>query len=334
MQTKTNGWVLQMVKLPNMMGRIGMHIIHQISGYLMSRVYSAAIDPNGTKWFGTNGGLIKYDGITWTVYTSKNSGLPDNDIESIAIESNGDKWIGTWNGGIAKYNGTNWTVFKTTNSGLTIKQINSIAIEPNGTKWIGTNSDGLIKYDGTNWTNFNTGNSILPDKAVLSIAIEANGVKWFGTKKGLVKYDGTNWKLYTTSNSGLPDNNIETIAFELNGNKWFGTDKGVAVFNENGVATAVEKVNVILPAGYSLSQNYPNPFNPSTTIKYSVPRQSNVAIKIYDALAREVATLVNEEKSAGNYEVKFNGALLPSGVYFYRINSGEFTETKKLLLMK
>jgi hypothetical protein len=85
---------------------------------------------------------------------------------------------------------------------------------------------------------------------------------------------------------------------------------------------------------FTLNQNYPNPFNPSTTISYSIPKTSLVTIKIIDIIGREVATLVSEEKPFGNYEVLFDGKDLPSSVYFYRLQAGSFTETKKLVLMK
>ena len=94
-----------------------------------------------------------------------------------------------------------------------------------------------------------------------------------------------------------------------------------------------KKVNLI-PFEYVLYQNYPNPFNPSTTIKYSIPKQANVMLKIYDLLGEEIETLVNEEKSAGNYEVQFDGSGFSSGVYFYQMLSGDFTDTKKFVFMK
>ncbi|MGE5436305.1 MAG: T9SS type A sorting domain-containing protein, partial [Syntrophothermus sp.] len=110
----------------------------------------------------------------------------------------------------------------------------------------------------------------------------------------------------------------------LNGEIWKYTDEvTTSSINENKIITS-----------YSLSQNYPNPFNPATTIKYSIPKENFVSLKIYDALGNEVAQLVNEEKPAGEYEVNFNASQLSSGVYFYRINSGEFTQVKKLLLLK
>jgi photosystem II stability/assembly factor-like uncharacterized protein len=99
-------------------------------------------------------------------------------------------------------------------------------------------------------------------------------------------------------------------------------------------------VNLTLPEHFALEQNYPNPFNPSTTIKYSISSSEFVTLKIYDVLGNEVATLVSEEKPAGSYEVEFNAVgtsrdlSLTSGVYFYKLQAGSYTQTKKLILMK
>ncbi|VAX20235.1 5'-Nucleotidase domain protein, partial [hydrothermal vent metagenome] len=93
------------------------------------------------------------------------------------------------------------------------------------------------------------------------------------------------------------------------------------------------------PDVFSLGQNYPNPFNPSTTIKYSIPAVGNenfrsVQLKVYDILGKEVATLVNKEQQAGNYEVHFNASDLPSGMYLYKIQAGEFSAVQKMMLLK
>ena len=85
---------------------------------------------------------------------------------------------------------------------------------------------------------------------------------------------------------------------------------------------------------FELYQNYPNPFNPVTNIKYQIANSSFVSLKIYDVLGREVSTLVNEFKKAGSYIVTFNGSALASGVYFYRLNAGDFSETKRMLIIK
>ena len=84
----------------------------------------------------------------------------------------------------------------------------------------------------------------------------------------------------------------------------------------------------------SLVQNYPNPFNPFTTIQYSIPKQSIVTLRVYDVLGNEVAALVNEEKTAGTYEINFNASALSSGIYYYRLQAGSFVQTKKLVLLK
>ena len=85
---------------------------------------------------------------------------------------------------------------------------------------------------------------------------------------------------------------------------------------------------------FSLGANYPNPFNPSTTISFQLPFRNFVLLKVYDDLGKEVATLVNEEKPAGTYEVKFDAKELPSGIYFYNFSAGNYTETRKMILLK
>jgi hypothetical protein len=89
-----------------------------------------------------------------------------------------------------------------------------------------------------------------------------------------------------------------------------------------------------IPKEFNLSQNYPNPFNPSTVISYQLPVSSKVIIKVYDALGKEVRTLVNEEKPAGSYSVSFDATALSSGFYFYKITAGNFISTKKMILLR
>ena len=88
------------------------------------------------------------------------------------------------------------------------------------------------------------------------------------------------------------------------------------------------------PEEYFLSQNFPNPFNPATTIRYEIKELTDVELKVFDILGREVMSLINEEKPAGRYEAKFDAKGLPSGIYFYRLRAGSFVETKKMVLMK
>lgn len=98
--------------------------------------------------------------------------------------------------------------------------------------------------------------------------------------------------------------------------------------------TTVDNVGENIPSGFELTQNYPNPFNPSTVIEYSIPEAGFVSLKVYDVRGKEVSVLVNEEKSKGSYLVSFNADNLSSGIYFYKIRTEQFTETKKMLLLR
>lgn len=99
------------------------------------------------------------------------------------------------------------------------------------------------------------------------------------------------------------------------------------------IGSAVEQIDN-LPEDYSLSQNYPNPFNPSTAINFSIPEASYVSLKIFNSLGEEIETLVSEELSAGSYKYDWNATNLPSGIYFYKLQTGIFVETKKMILLK
>jgi hypothetical protein len=115
-------------------------------------------------------------------------------------------------------------------------------------------------------------------------------------------------------------------------------------FNEDGYSDYSNESSVLvgidaeekLPSNFNLSQNYPNPFNPSTVISYQLPMDGNVTLKVYDMLGNEIATLVNQFQRAGSYNYQFsiNNLQLSSGVYYYRLQSGNFIQTKKFILMK
>jgi flagellar hook assembly protein FlgD len=103
--------------------------------------------------------------------------------------------------------------------------------------------------------------------------------------------------------------------------------------------SAIVEVTIGTPAVFTLEQNYPNPFNPSTTIKFSTPEESSVKISIYNLLAEEIAVLINESLKAGYHQVEWRGVdknnkILPTGVYFYRIEAKDFVEVKKMMLIK
>ena len=112
------------------------------------------------------------------------------------------------------------------------------------------------------------------------------------------------------------------------GAKWI-----IFLYYDNSTISRINNSKEI-PGKFLLYQNYPNPFNPTTIIKYQIPKESFVTIKLYDLLGREVRTLVNVQKSAGSYEFILDGSDLSSGIYFYKMQAGYFVQTKKLVLLK
>ncbi|MCK9210142.1 MAG: T9SS type A sorting domain-containing protein [Ignavibacteriaceae bacterium] len=178
--------------------------------------------------------------------------------------------------------------------------------------------------DGTN------GDAVSGDKIFTTILTFPQ----YATLNVVYKY-GANWGLPT--NGGANDNEAGV-----------GSDKtlkmgrytaNATVVDTFGIVhttdvTKVEKLGNTIPTVYMLEQNYPNPFNPETSIRFSVPQESFVTVKVFNTLGEEVMTLVNEEKSAGVYNVSFQANSLTSGIYFYTIKANDFTSTKKMILMK
>jgi len=162
-------------------------------------------------------------------------------------------------------------------------------------------------------------------------------------------YVGSAWGnyLYAISNSGdllwkIPLDGMYADSSPVigrDGTLYIGLNKGVYENQlENTLIAIKDNPNSVkeeeLPSEYKLEQNYPNPFNPTTSIEYQVASIENVTLKVYDILGREIATLLNEVKHPGNYKLEFNASNLPSGVYFYRLNAGGFSESKKMILLR
>jgi hypothetical protein len=126
---------------------------------------------------------------------------------------------------------------------------------------------------------------------------------------------------------------IGGIDVDLDGGMRNSNSPDIGADEFTGIIAGVND-KVIEPSRFILEQNYPNPFNPTTIIKYSIPQSGSVTLKVYDLLGREVTSLVNEQQREGAYEVQFNGNNLASGLYFYRIRAGKYTDTKKLMILR
>jgi photosystem II stability/assembly factor-like uncharacterized protein len=223
--------------------------------------------------------------------------------------------------------GTTWTVF---NPGIS-KKLNSIFfVRP---------EDGLIGGDNYIYNTSNSGNSWnlianLPYTPNLVAAVTDT----YATYNFYLKTDSTGsqtiyrelgsyWSEDLSGINGIK--HIQGIGWEI----WAIGDSGKIYF-QPVVYGQVKKIGNEIPSVYMLYQNYPNPFNPSTKIKFDIRQTSNTKLIIYNILGREVATLVNEKLNAGSYEVRWNALGYPSGMYFYRLETEEFTKTRKMVLLK
>jgi len=114
----------------------------------------------------------------------------------------------------------------------------------------------------------------------------------------------------------------------------YAVGQTVYKYSTDSTATDVREVVEEIPGRFYLSQNYPNPFNPTTTWRFTISSSSFVSIKVFDLLGRDVATLVQEEREAGTYEVRFNATNLAGGTYIYRIMAGEFVQSRRMILLR
>lgn len=245
-------------------------------------------------------------------------------------------------------------IFRTTNGGENFINITGnlpdrypvdIMVDPQNDSKVyialsGFGSSHLFKStnSGDNWIDIGTGLPDVPTSAVLIDPLFSDHI-YVGNDLGvyLSTNGGLNWSEYST---GLPG---ATIIMDLN---IVPTSREIrAATHGNGAYTrklsgtvGIKQISSAVK-GFTLEQNYPNPFNPSTTIRYSIPSNvknetSNVKLVVFDILGKEVAVLVNEYQKAGIYEVQFTGIQNPSGVYFYRLSTGYFTDVKRMILLK
>jgi len=207
--------------------------------------------------------------------------------------------------------------------------------------WMGRGAIAKTTDGGLNWvTTFFT-------QPLWSIDFPISGSSLIGYAAGeqgtiLKTYDaGLNWQALLTGTT----QNLNKIYFSNLDEGYAVGENGTILRTTNG-GEPITKVDDDTKSKltFQLYQNYPNPFNPSTKIKYSIPQTDNpllggargglVTLKVYDVLGNEIATLVNEELPAGEYEVEFDGTGLPSGIYFYLLKAGDFIQTRKMMLLK
>jgi len=228
-------------------------------------------------------------------------------------------------------NGTNWTTVNTTNA------FNSIAIDGFNNIYIGSSGESVSRGVWKSSDNGNTWTRIgLSNNYVRSLAVTYNNYLIVGTSDGGVYvYNGVTWFNRTqglpVSNTAMPlaagSNYI--YAGILGNSPEYSTWKRLI---SNTID--VKKISSEIPVKFDLNQNYPNPFNPSTTIRYQIPKDQFVVLKIFDITGKAIETLVSEKQSPGMYEVNWIASKYSSGVYFYKLETKDFSEMKKMILVK
>ncbi len=266
------------------------------------------------------------------LFGTQTEGLQRNDkvsVTGIVNETYGVTRLGNLDQGVAV------TVLS---SGNTPPDVTEVATAVSGTGGLEAESyEGVIvKYVSVTVVDENADGEAGPDGANYGEILVADG-SGVGTRVEL--QDGLNdyHNFWDISLENEPVRVIEGATFdELIGVLFysFGNYKLIPRNNDDFVGYTDLDDIAELPRTFSLSQNYPNPFNPTTVIQYSIPEVTNVKLKVYDMLGREIQTLINREQNAGQYNVEFNATNLSSGVYFYRIEAGSFVDSKKLLLLK
>jgi hypothetical protein len=201
-----------------------------------------------------------------------------------------------------------------------------------------TTLTSITGFTSSGWTTCYSGTYTVPGTGWQDIAL-TQPFPWNGTSNLLIEICFDNSSAGTTSTvNSTTISNMNRVGYSSSLSGCTITTSYSRTYRPNLRITAGGAVGIIknneIPLSYSLSQNYPNPFNPVTSINYAIPKQGFVSLKIYDILGREITALVNEVKTPGYYVVDFDASNLGSGVYFYKIVSNDFTDIKRMMLIK
>jgi photosystem II stability/assembly factor-like uncharacterized protein len=245
-------------------------------------------------------------------------------------------------------------IYKTTNSGInwsaqvidTLAILRSISFVNSTTGWLAGDRGIIMKTTncGVNWTS-----QVFTNYYYSSVYFVSPDNGWVVSSDGIIQHTSNGGASWSTQLS-VSSYNLTCIYFVNNLTGWAGGSApypplppniiGIRLNTTNGGNPAgIKQIGSEIPILFSLSQNYPNPFNPTTKIQFSIPpskgvRGMGVILFIYDVLGREVATLVNEQLKPGSYEVEWDGSNYPSGVYFYKLITESFSNTKRMVLIK
>ena len=295
--------------------------------------YRDSAQVNALQFINANTGWGACNNNVFIKTTDAGNSWSRSTIPNASYNNNNDIYFLDQNTGFVGRNG----IYKTTDGGLnwyrvlvnstqTIQFIGNIGYATTTTFMKSTNT-------GENWVSYPTGGSYRGD--VFFINAETG---WVNSPSIIRKTTngGLNWSI---QNSNLNSITVNSIFFLNENQGWVVGDYGGIMRTTNG-GIGIEPVSSTIPNGYELRQNYPNPFNPTTKLRFSIPLSRGVAegrgvlLKVYDVLGKEIAVLVNENLKPGTYEIEWDATNIPSGVYFYSLITSEFTQTKKMVVLK
>lgn len=324
------------------------------SGFGLTDVQCMAVDSSGHIFVGVN--LIAFFHFNYGIYRSTDNGTnwqqvfdPNTSVGALVINPENHFVAGTRYGVYrSTNNGANWQ-----HIGLWNTPVKAIALRgqmPIPESIFAGTAAGIHRSidHGNSWAQINTG---LTNLDVRILGINSNGLIFAGTAGGIFRSfdNGENWEV---ANSGLTNTVIRYLCIAPDDHLFAVTEGGAFRSSDHGnswtpmviilpniladfVATKInDDLPRELPASFVLEQNYPNPFNPSTNIGFRTADFGFVELSIYDLAGRQIETLLQRELPAGAYQVQWNAAGLPSGVYLYRLKAGDFIETRKMLLLR
>ena len=303
---------------------------------------------------------VYHNGSVWGIYTEDGSDIPENIYFNVAVAPKTDSaFLHTTTA--SNISGGNYTTIE---NPLLNGNPNAKLLVQHVFRGPRQNTNLGVWYSASSlkWTIFTEDNSVMPEGKDFNVWL-LNDDKSFlhNVDSASMSITGSYSILDNELTNNKPDANI-LITPVLNSSDYFDhvlgvlyydsiqkwivyTEDGVSftiglkynvyVSNPSGLPTSVDEDNNSLTVNnFDLRQNYPNPFNPTTQIRFSLAEQSQVTLKVYNVLGKEIATLVNDVRAAGVHEISFNGSGLASGVYFYKLQTGKFSQTRKMILIK
>ncbi len=305
-------------------------LVNNNLGFVLTRIQF--IDVN-TGWASGSGGynsqavILKStnSGANWiTQYDT--TGILTYTINDLFFTNSLTGYVVGWNNKILKTtNGGNYWFYQ--NNNIIGGMFNAVNFLDANTGFAAGSDIYKTTDGGNNWLQYGFNHNVMSIRMLnqnLAYASGSSG-RIIKTTNG-----GNNWNIVVSGTT----QQLYSINFIDNLTGWCTGDGGTIIKTITGGITTINSLANEAPSSFSLYQNYPNPFNPNTKINFDIPKSSYVKIIIYDMLGKEIVTLVNEKLTPGTYSVDWNASDFPSGIYFYRMQSGNFNQTKQMLMIK